>query len=89
MFDVTVPDQPVLETGCFFDYQQAMSATTEALIEEIRTAPEDVQREVLDYLVFLKTRPRGAGGENLLPLAQVAWAADWDKPEEDEAWRNL
>ena len=26
---------------------------------------------------------------DLLPLAQTAWAADWDRPEEDEAWRDL
>lgn len=27
--------------------------------------------------------------ERLLPLAQTAWAADWDTQEEDEAWRGL
>jgi hypothetical protein len=27
--------------------------------------------------------------EDLLPLAQTAWAADWNTPEEDEAWRDL
>ena len=26
---------------------------------------------------------------SLLPLAQTAWAADWNTPEEDEAWREL
>ena len=29
---------------------------TKTLIEEIRTAPETVQQEVFDFLVFLKTR---------------------------------
>jgi len=68
-----------------------MSTTTQALIEEIKSAPESVQREVLDFLVFLKSKAaaRGEGREDLLPLAQSAWAADWDTPEEDEAWRNL
>lgn len=64
---------------------------TQALIEEIQTAPEPVQREVLDFLVFLKAQQAGKqeGHENLLPLAQTAWAADWDTAEEDEAWRDL
>lgn len=68
-----------------------MSTTTQSLIEEIKTAPESVQREVFDFLVFLKARlnARAEGAENLLPLAQTAWAADWETPEEDEAWRDL
>ena len=68
-----------------------MSTLTKTLIEEIQTAPETVQREVFDFLVFLKARQTAQteGGENLLPLAQIAWAADWNTPEEDEAWRDL
>ncbi|MCC6415794.1 MAG: DUF2281 domain-containing protein [Opitutaceae bacterium] len=66
-----------------------MSSLTHALIEEIKTAPESVQREVYDFLSFLKVREKGEGRENLLPLAQSAWAADWDTPEEDAAWRDL
>jgi hypothetical protein len=68
-----------------------MSKFTKTLIEEIKTAPEPVQREVFDFLVFLKTRQNTSeeGGENLLPLAQTAWAADWSTAEEDEAWRDL
>ncbi len=68
-----------------------MSTTTQTLIEEIKTAPENVQREVFDFLVFLKARQRAQtdGAESLLPLAQTAWAADWNSSEEDEAWRDL
>ncbi len=68
-----------------------MSATTQTLIEEIKTAPEEMQREVFDFLVFLKARRnmQTEGGENLLPLAHAAWASDWDTPDEDEAWRDL
>ena len=64
-----------------------MSVLTQTLIEEIKTAPEAVQREVFDFLVFLKARREEH--ENLLPLAQTAWAADWNTPQEDEAWRDL
>ena len=66
-----------------------MSALTQSLIEEIKTAPESVQREVAVFLAFLKAREKGEGRENLLPLAESAWAADWNTPGEDEAWRDL
>ncbi len=66
-----------------------MSTLTQSLIEEIKTAPESVQREVFDFLAFLKAREKGEGRENLLPLVQTAWAADWNTPEEDAAWRDL
>lgn len=67
-----------------------MSMLTQTLTDEIKTAPETVQQEVFDFLTFLKARQtaRDEGRESLLPLAQTAWAADWDTPEEEEAWRN-
>lgn len=68
-----------------------MSTLTQTLFAEIESAPEPVQKEVLDFLVFLKARSAAAseGTENLLPLAASAWAEDWNSPEEDEAWRDL
>lgn len=68
-----------------------MTKTTETLIKEIKAAPEAVQREVFDFLIFLKARlnAQAESAENLLPLAQSAWAKDWNTPEEDEAWRDL
>jgi hypothetical protein len=68
-----------------------MSTLTQTLFTEIESAPEPVQREVLDFVVFLKTRGSVAreGAESLLPLAGRAWDADWNTPEEDAAWRNL
>jgi hypothetical protein len=68
-----------------------MSALTQTLINEIKAAPEGVQREVLDFVVFLKIRKQADAEdrENLLPLAETAWAADWHSKEEDEAWRDL
>lgn len=35
-----------------------MTALTKALIEEIKTAPESVQREVFGFLSFLKAREK-------------------------------
>jgi hypothetical protein len=65
-----------------------MSALTQSIIDEVKSATEPVQREVWDFLLFLKSRHNDAR-EDLLPLAQSAWAKDWDKPEEDAAWRDL
>lgn len=72
-------------------YSAVVSGLTATLINEIKSAPEPVQREVLDFLVFLKARHASAdqASDDLLPLAQTAWAADWETPEEDEAWRDL
>ena len=44
-----------------------MSALTQTLIEEIKSAPEPVQQEVLDFLVFLKNKAtaRADGRENI------------------------
>jgi len=70
-----------------------MSPITKSLIEELEHAPESVQREVLAFLRRLRARGAGSDGSEdvhaLLPLAESAWAVDWDTPEEDEAWRNL
>jgi len=46
---------------------------------------------VLEFLAFLKARQsaQAEGRENLLPLANTAWAPDWSTPEEDKAWRDL
>lgn len=66
-----------------------MTPITQTLIEELQRVPEDVQREVLDYLRFLKSRRVAGDPESLLPLAERAWAADWDSPAEDEAWQDL
>ena len=80
-----------LENGSRSSYSATVNALTNTLIEEIKAAPDAVQREVFDFLVFLKTREaaREEGRENLLPLAQTAWGADWNLPEEEEAWRDL
>ena len=53
--------------------------------------PESVQRDVFDPLVFLKTRldAEAEGAENLLPLAQTAWAADWIISEEGGVWHKV
>jgi len=80
-----------LGNGSRSSYRAIVNALTNTLIQEIKTAPDAVQREVFDFLVFLKAQEaaREDGRENSLLLAQTAWGADWSTPEEDEAWRDL
>ena len=58
--------------------------SSKALLSEIESAPEDIRREVWDFLKFLKAK-RAAGGkvENPLPSAPdwtgipAKWKAVW------------
>lgn len=63
-----------------------MSTLTQTLLTEIASAPEPVQREVLDFVVFLKTRtsdqspvktfirhtPGVCGGEACIRMTRIA-----------------
>jgi hypothetical protein len=67
-----------------------MNALTTTLISELRQAPDDLKGEVLDFVLFLKSRRNEVPSRSdLLPLANSSWAADWDTEAEDAAWRDL
>ena len=55
----------------------------EQAIQEIQTAPEELVREVLDFLRFLAARARAERLETAL-ASQATLAKDWAEPEEDE-----
>jgi hypothetical protein len=64
----------------------------ELIIHEIPNTPEPVLREVYDFLIFLKARSVAQTSpqpEDLTALAESSWAKDWNRPEEDEAWKDL
>jgi len=92
--DALSSDRPSLAEVPLADLSfHSMSPRAKSLIEELEHAPESVQREVLACLRHLRARGAGNDGSEdvhaLLPLAESAWAVDWDTPEEDDAWRNL
>ncbi|MEK6783601.1 MAG: DUF2281 domain-containing protein [Bacteroidota bacterium] len=64
-------------------------STKEALAEEIKNAPENLLKEIYDYLLFLKGRK--AKEDDILThfASEKILSRDWDSPEEDEAWKNL
>jgi len=63
-------------------------STQEQIQKELSNLPEAMLRELLHYLLYLKTR---AIVESVEPyvLSESALSRDWSRPEEDEAWRDL
>ena len=67
------------------------------IARELAEAPESIQREVLNFLLFLKGRPApeptvADDDEDNPPvqlLSEAALAEDWLSPETEEAWKNL
>ena len=60
----------------------------ELLLAEVQNVPEPLLDELLDFVLFLKTRSikerAGAALESESSLEK-----DWLRPEEDEAWKDL
>ena len=56
---------------------------------ELETAPEPLVREVLDFPRFLKSKAACAEARATAVASESALAADWLRPEEDEAWKDL
>ena len=66
----------------------AAETTREQLVAELATAPDEVVHEVLDFLLFLKSRAEHARGDTAV-ASESALAKDWLRPEEDAAWADL
>ena len=63
--------------------------TTRDLIDkELAALPEDLQRQVYDFVRFLRLKSEDESFDGLL-LSESALAADWSAPEEDAAWSSL
>ena len=63
--------------------------STKQLIEqEIIALPEPLQREVYDFVRFLRAKQEDESF-NGLRLSETALAKDWSTPEEDTAWASL
>lgn len=63
-------------------------STKELLRAEIETTPEEIVREVYDFLHYLKHKNSQAKNADLY-LAESALGKDWLSAEEDAAWRDL
>ena len=60
----------------------------ETILREIDGVPEALLWELLDFIRFLKLR---AAEERLGTslLSESSLGKDWNRPEEDEAWKDL
>ena len=64
-------------------------STKEALTEAIKNTPENLLKEIYDYLLFLKGKKANEDGVFTHLVSEKILSHDWDSPEEDEAWKNL
>ena len=63
--------------------------TVEQLIAaEVKRIPEQLRREVLDFIRFLETKTIEEKTQTLI-ASESSLKKDWLKPEEDEAWKDL
>jgi hypothetical protein len=55
--------------------------------EQVKTLPEPLAREVLDFVGFLRERPEREGWRDLMKAQSASLAPVWDNAE-DEVWDN-
>ncbi len=61
---------------------------SELAVEQIKTLPDELAREVLDFVGYLKERQERAEWQDLVQAQSSAMKAVWDNPE-DEVWNDL
>ncbi len=63
-------------------------STRDLIEKEVANLPEPLQREVYDFVRFLRLKSDDESFNGLL-LSEAALAKDWNTPEEDAAWASL
>jgi len=61
----------------------------EQLLKEIEKTSDSMLKEVLDFLLFVKSRELQQEQLEISLLSEPSLAEDWLTPEEDEAWQPL
>jgi hypothetical protein len=61
----------------------------EQLLKEIEKTSDSTLKEVLDFLMFIKSRELQQEQLEISLLSEPSLAEDWLTPEEDEAWQHL
>lgn len=65
------------------------SKIKDQLIQEIEETPDSTLKEVLDFLLFIRSREIQQEQLETSLLSEPSLAKDWLTPEEDEAWQHL
>lgn len=63
-------------------------STLDSVVREMQQIPEPLLREVLDFVRFLKSRLSRETFDAAI-ASEPSLAKDWNRPEEDDAWRAL
>jgi hypothetical protein len=63
-------------------------STRELIERELAEMPEPQQREVYDFVRFLKSKKEEDSINGAL-MSESALTKDWNTPEEDAAWASL
>jgi len=63
-------------------------STRELIDKELEALPEPLQREVYDFVRFLRLKSDNEVFDGLV-LSQSALGKDWNTSEEDAAWQSL
>ena len=63
-------------------------STQEMIEREVAALPEALQREVYEFVVFLRNNAQEQRFDGLA-LSESALAKDWSTADEDQAWANL
>lgn len=61
--------------------------TAEIIYDQVKTLPEPLAREVLDFVGYLKGKQEQRGITDLMLAQEKALTEIWDN-ESDEAWNN-
>lgn len=61
----------------------------EQLLKEIEKTPNSTLQEVLDFLLFVRSREPQQEQLEISLLSEPSLAEEWLTPEEDEAWQHL
>ncbi len=63
----------------------------EQIYEEVRTLPDELAREVLDFVGFIEARYalKSASDQDLQKAQASAMSGVWDNPTDDEVWNEL
>ena len=63
----------------------------EQIYEEIRTLPDELAREVLDFVGFMKAKYdlKSVAERDLQQAQAPAMSHVWDNPTDDEVWNDL
>jgi hypothetical protein len=59
------------------------------LLKEIEKTSDSTLKEVLDFLLFIKSRELKQEQLEISLLSEPSLAEDWLTPEEDDAWQHL